>query len=181
MVGGKRLLSSFIAPHGPMAKRVHFLQQPCPLKGLSMDVSVDAVLHVVHPFVVPQANLNVFAPSCSSTLQVGDCISSNNLKDVSMDAPDDAVLRLAQLALSCTVERTASRPSMATIANELQGIRHEVVGKEELSAAIKVDVQAQEMRSGTSFPNDLASELQAIRSMEEECNGEQSGSIRSSS
>ncbi|CAI5999256.1 unnamed protein product [Closterium sp. NIES-65] len=67
-----------------------------------------------------------------------------------MDAPDDAVLRLAQLALRCTVQRTASRPNMADIANELQGIRHEVVGKEELSAAVKVDEQAEGMRTAAT-------------------------------
>ncbi|CAI5489945.1 unnamed protein product [Closterium sp. Naga37s-1] len=82
-----------------------------------------------------------------------DCISSKRtdpLKDPSMDAPDDAVLRLAQLALRCTVQRTASRPNMADIANELQGIRHEVVGKEELSAAVKVDEQAEGMRTAAT-------------------------------
>ncbi|CAI5489950.1 unnamed protein product [Closterium sp. Naga37s-1] len=111
---------------------------------------------------------------------VEDCVSSNNptlLKDQDMDAPDDAVLRLAQLALRCTVQRTASRPSMATIANELQGIRHEVVGKEVLSAAVKVDEQAEGMRSGTSYPNNLAAMLEAIKSMEEESTGEQSDII----
>ncbi|CAI5495804.1 unnamed protein product, partial [Closterium sp. Naga37s-1] len=100
-----------------------------------------------------------------------DCISSKKtdlLKDVSMDAPDDAVLRLAQLALRCTVQCTASRPSMADVANDLQGIRHEVVGKEELSAAVRVDAQAEGMRSGTSYPNNLAAMLQAIKGMEED-------------
>ncbi|CAI5477144.1 unnamed protein product [Closterium sp. Yama58-4] len=112
---------------------------------------------------------------------VEDYVASNNptlLKDQDMDAPDDAVLRLAQLALRCTVQRTASRPSMATIANELQGIRHEVVGKEVLSAAVKVDEQAEGMRSGTSYPNNLAAMLEAIKSMEEgESTGEHSGII----
>ncbi|CAI5471242.1 unnamed protein product [Closterium sp. Yama58-4] len=112
-----------------------------------------------------------------------NCISSKkttpvkDLTHLSMDAPDDAVLRLAQLALRCTVQRTASRPSMADIANELQGIRHEVVGKEELSAAIKVDAQAEEMRIGMSLRKSLGAELEAIVSMEEEeeSNGEQAG------
>ncbi|CAI5522473.1 unnamed protein product [Closterium sp. Naga37s-1] len=101
-----------------------------------------------------------------STNQVKACISSDTcpfLKDLGMDAPDDVALRLAQLALRCTVQRTASRPSMADVANELQGIRHEVVGKEELSAAIKVDEQAEEMSTGTSFPSDLAEQLRLIR------------------
>ncbi|CAI5993617.1 unnamed protein product [Closterium sp. NIES-64] len=82
---------------------------------------------------------------------VEDCLSSgtpDRLKELlmSMDAPDNAVLRLAQLALTCTVQRTASRPTMAEISNELQGIRDEVVGKVELSAAVKVDALVQEMR-----------------------------------
>ncbi|GJP49274.1 hypothetical protein CLOM_g8507 [Closterium sp. NIES-68] len=81
------------------------------------------------------------------------CLASDSptrLKDLSMDAPDDAVLRLAQLALSCSAECTASRPSMASIANELQGIRNEVVGKVELSAAIKVDEQVQQLKGSLS-------------------------------
>ncbi|CAI5477149.1 unnamed protein product [Closterium sp. Yama58-4] len=111
-------------------------------------------------------------------LQAEECIASKKtgpLKDPSMDAPDDAVLRLAQLALSCTAERTASRPRMADIANELQGIRHKVVGKEELSAAVKVDKLAQERGVGMSFEGDLTADLEAIERMgEEESNGEQS-------
>ncbi|CAI5477120.1 unnamed protein product [Closterium sp. Yama58-4] len=87
-----------------------------------------------------------------------DQLSSNkpaSLKDPGMDAPDDAVLRLAQLALSCTVERTASRPKMTGVANELQKIRNEVVGTEELSAAIKVDEQAQEMKGSSTADANL--------------------------
>ncbi|CAI7778608.1 unnamed protein product [Closterium sp. NIES-53] len=78
-----------------------------------------------------------------------ECVNSGelgSLKDPNLDAPADAVLRVAQLALSCTVECTAARPSMAEIANQLQAIRDEVVGKEELRAAVKVDSQVQEMK-----------------------------------
>ncbi|CAI5532804.1 unnamed protein product [Closterium sp. Naga37s-1] len=77
-------------------------------------------------------------------LWASKCLSSGDLgslKHPTMDAPEDAVLRLTELAVSCTVERTASRPSMAHIANELQAAREEVVGKDELSAAVKVDAQ----------------------------------------
>ncbi|CAI7863832.1 unnamed protein product, partial [Closterium sp. NIES-53] len=76
-----------------------------------------------------------------------DCLSSGDsgsLKHPTMDAPADAVLRVVELALTCTMERTAARPSMAHIANELNVIREKVVGKEELNAAVKVDVQVQE-------------------------------------
>ncbi|CAI5462958.1 unnamed protein product [Closterium sp. Yama58-4] len=78
-----------------------------------------------------------------------------------MDAPADAVLRVAQFALSCTVERTAARPSMAHVANELQAIREEWVGKEELSAAVKVDAEVQEMKDFVGV-NSLDTELQMI-------------------
>ncbi|GJP43134.1 hypothetical protein CLOM_g2627, partial [Closterium sp. NIES-68] len=84
--------------------------------------------------------------------------SPTHLKDLSMDAPDDAVLRLAQLAIRCTVERTASRPSMAHVAKELFSVRTEVVGEEELREAIRVDKQAQEMT--TAF--------RSVRSMDDQ-------------
>ncbi|CAI5991959.1 unnamed protein product [Closterium sp. NIES-65] len=135
---------------------------PALLKDPSMDAPDDAVLRLVE--------------EC-----VEECIAASNsgaLKDPSMDAPDDAVLRLAQLALSCTAERTASRPDMSYVASELQGIRHEVVGKEEHSAAVKVDEMAKERRIGMSLRKSLGAELEAIVSMdeeEEESNGEQAG------
>ncbi|CAI5965450.1 unnamed protein product [Closterium sp. NIES-65] len=71
-----------------------------------------------------------------------ECLSSGGsegLKHPTMDAPGETVLRVVELAVSCTVERTASRPSMAHIATQLQAVREEVVGKEESGAAIKVD------------------------------------------
>ncbi|CAI7741863.1 unnamed protein product, partial [Closterium sp. NIES-54] len=81
------------------------------------------------------------------TKWASDCLSSGDsgsLKHPTMGAPADAVLRVVELALTCTMERTAARPSMAHIANELNVIREKVVGKEDLNAAVKVDVQVQE-------------------------------------
>ncbi|CAI5507723.1 unnamed protein product [Closterium sp. Naga37s-1] len=72
---------------------------------------------------------------------------SDSLKHPILNAtPWDVVLRLDELAVSCTVERTASRPSIAHIANQLQAVKEEVAGKEESGAAIKVDAQVQEMK-----------------------------------
>ncbi|CAI5965426.1 unnamed protein product [Closterium sp. NIES-65] len=72
---------------------------------------------------------------------------SDSLKHPTMDTTLwDVVLRLDELAVSCTVERTASRPSIAHIANRLQAVREEVAGKEESGDAIKVDAQVQEMK-----------------------------------
>ncbi|CAI7880829.1 unnamed protein product [Closterium sp. NIES-54] len=101
--------------------------------------------------------------SPSALPQASECLTSGNLaslKDATMDAPDDAVLRVAELAVSCTVERTASRPSMALIATQLQAVREEVAGKEELREAVKVDTEVQEMREDP--PGDLDEELREI-------------------
>ncbi|GJP32886.1 hypothetical protein CLOM_g17478 [Closterium sp. NIES-68] len=96
---------------------------------------------------------------------VEECLSSGtaaSLRDPKMEAPEDAVLRVARLAVSCTVERTASRPSMAHIANELQAVREEVVGKDELSAAIKVDAEVQEMKDALEGGGSLDAQLELI-------------------
>ncbi|CAI5979246.1 unnamed protein product [Closterium sp. NIES-64] len=94
------------------------------------------------------------------------CLSSNDtesLKDARMDAPPgDAVLRVAELAVSCTVERTASRPSMALIATQLQAVREEVAGKKEFCAAIKVDAQIQEMKDAVAGVESLETQLRMI-------------------
>ncbi|CAI5980923.1 unnamed protein product [Closterium sp. NIES-64] len=151
---------------------------------VSLSVHVPIPTHLV---LTPSPS-TLFTPSPSTLFtpfpptlfnaQVEECISSKTtgpLKDASMDAPDDAVLHLAQLALSCTVECPTSQPSMSGIANELQGIRHEVVGKEVLSAAVKVDEEAEEIGIGMSFWGNLNTDLEAIETMdEEESNGEQS-------
>ncbi|CAI5467665.1 unnamed protein product [Closterium sp. Yama58-4] len=99
------------------------------------------------------------------TLWASQCLSSNDiesLRDPRMDAPEDAVVRVAELAVSCTVERTASRPSMALIANELQAVREEVAGKKELCAAIKVDAQVQEMKDAVVGVESLETQLRMI-------------------
>ncbi|CAI5507706.1 unnamed protein product [Closterium sp. Naga37s-1] len=86
-----------------------------------------------------------------------------SLKHPTMDAPPgDAVQRLAELAVSCTVERTASHPNMALISNELQTVREEVAGKEESGAAIKVDAQVQEMKDAVAVEDSLEIQLQII-------------------
>ncbi|CAI5951694.1 unnamed protein product [Closterium sp. NIES-65] len=113
--------------------------------------------------ITPRASTSLSKTSAYPWI-ASECLSSGDmgsLKDPTMDAPADGVLRVAQLALSCTVERTAARPSMAHVANELQAIREEWVGKEELSAAVKVDTQVQEMKDVVGL-NSLDTELQMI-------------------
>ncbi|CAI5507709.1 unnamed protein product [Closterium sp. Naga37s-1] len=96
---------------------------------------------------------------------VSECLSSGgleSLKHPTMDAPGDVEQLLAELAVSCTVERTASRPSMAHIATQLQAVREEVLGKEESGAAIKVDAQVHEMKDAVAGEDSLEAQLQVI-------------------
>ncbi|CAI5532914.1 unnamed protein product [Closterium sp. Naga37s-1] len=93
------------------------------------------------------------------------CLSKNDvgsLMDPTMDAPAEAVLRVAQISLACTGERTADRPSMLQVANELQAIREAVGGKEVLCAAVKVDAQVQEMKDVVAGVASLDTEVMKI-------------------
>ncbi|GJP60652.1 hypothetical protein CLOP_g17877, partial [Closterium sp. NIES-67] len=99
------------------------------------------------------------------TQWASECVSSadmGSLRDPKMDAPGDAVLHVAQLAVGCTVERTASRPSMAHVAKVLQAIREDVGGRDKLSAAVKVDVQVQEMKDAFAVAGSLDAQLEMI-------------------
>ncbi|CAI5965084.1 unnamed protein product [Closterium sp. NIES-64] len=96
---------------------------------------------------------------------VAECLSKNDvgsLMDPTMDAPAEAVLRVAQISLACTGERTADRPSMVQVANELQAIREAVGGKEVLCAAVKVDAQVQEMKDVVAGVASLDTEIMKI-------------------
>ncbi|CAI7893387.1 unnamed protein product [Closterium sp. NIES-54] len=55
------------------------------------------------------------------------------------EAPNDVILRISLLALTCTAMLTATRPSMARLAHDLEGIRGEVGGEEVNRAAVRVD------------------------------------------
>ncbi|CAI7829319.1 unnamed protein product, partial [Closterium sp. NIES-53] len=132
---------------------VVLLKKTCPL--YMVDGESNHIVLWVKAFIShTPARLKDFSMDAPSpTRQEEDCISSDTpapLNDLRMDAPDDAVLRLALLALSCTAERTASRPSMSYVASELLAVRNEVVGAEVPSAAIKVDEQANEMKKAYS-------------------------------
>ncbi|CAI5532909.1 unnamed protein product [Closterium sp. Naga37s-1] len=111
------------------------------------------------PFLGTDGDGQQITTWASERMSSGDM---GSLKDPTMDAPTDAVLCVAQLALACTVERTAARPSMAHVANELQVIREEWVGKEELSAAVKVDSRVQEMKEVKASVLSLNTELRII-------------------
>ncbi|CAI5496132.1 unnamed protein product [Closterium sp. Naga37s-1] len=91
--------------------------------------------------------------------------TKGDLKDPSMEAPEDVVLRVTELALRCTGERTASRPSMGDIANELLAVRNEVAGREESSAALQVDAEVHDKRIVAGSGRSLDTEIRVLNAM----------------
>ncbi|CAI5498461.1 unnamed protein product [Closterium sp. Naga37s-1] len=99
---------------------------------------------------------------------VEECLSKGDLaslKSPGMDAPEEVLLRLTQLAISCTVARTANRPTMGDVANELQAARNEVGGKEEVRAAVKVDAEDEERMGANKIHLGLDEELDLIHAV----------------
>ncbi|CAI7830730.1 unnamed protein product [Closterium sp. NIES-53] len=76
-------------------------------------------------------------------------------KDPHLQAPDDLVLRMAKLAISCTVMPTASRPSMNRILAELLEMKDEFLGAESNRMAEKIDREL-ESSSEIDFIKELA-------------------------
>ncbi|GJP41268.1 hypothetical protein CLOM_g929 [Closterium sp. NIES-68] len=60
-------------------------------------------------------------------------------KDPDLDAPDDLVVRLARVALSCTAMPSASRPAMSQVLVELVKMREEVWGEQVNRVASRID------------------------------------------
>ncbi|CAI7767969.1 unnamed protein product, partial [Closterium sp. NIES-53] len=99
---------------------------------------------------------------------VEECLSKGDLtglKSPGMDAPEEVLLRLTQLAISCTVARTANRPTMGDVANKLQVARNEVGGKEEVRAAVKVDTEDEERMGANNIHLGLDEELDLIHAV----------------
>ncbi|CAI5489796.1 unnamed protein product [Closterium sp. Naga37s-1] len=68
------------------------------------------------------------------------------LKDARMEAWDDLVLRVVDLALRCTAKHSAMRPAMGVIAAELETVLVALGGERPNSAARQVDQQVEEER-----------------------------------
>ncbi|CAI5975569.1 unnamed protein product [Closterium sp. NIES-65] len=80
-----------------------------------------------------QVNLKQWA---ASLVAAGDVAA---LKDPHLQAPDDLVLRMARLALSCTAMPTASRPGMSRVLAELLLLKEEFFGEDEDRMAARID------------------------------------------
>ncbi|CAI5942888.1 unnamed protein product [Closterium sp. NIES-64] len=62
-----------------------------------------------------------------------------SFKDPRLEGPADVILRLAELALSCTAMPTASRPDMMRIIGGLKAMRAELTGGDVDERAIRID------------------------------------------
>ncbi|CAI5975591.1 unnamed protein product [Closterium sp. NIES-65] len=83
------------------------------------------------------------------------------LKDPHLQAPDDLVLRMARLALSCTAMPTASRPGMSHVLAELLLLKEEFFGEDEDRMAARIDLEI-ESSEQVDFSLELA-RLQGIQ------------------
>ncbi|CAI5524357.1 unnamed protein product, partial [Closterium sp. Naga37s-1] len=88
--------------------------------------------------------------------QSGSKVVVASLKDARMEARDDLVLRVVDLALRCTAKHSATRPAMGVIAAELEAVLVALGGKRSNSAACQVDQQVEEGRMADS---DLDAEI----------------------
>ncbi|CAI5519304.1 unnamed protein product, partial [Closterium sp. Naga37s-1] len=62
-----------------------------------------------------------------------------SFKDPRLEGPADLILRLAELALSCTAMPTASRPDMMRIIGDLKAMRAELAGGDVDERAVRID------------------------------------------
>ncbi|CAI5472212.1 unnamed protein product [Closterium sp. Yama58-4] len=76
--------------------------------------------------------------------------------------PDNILLRVVRLAISCTLMPTATRPTMSHVFSELSAIRQEYFGVEENRAAHKVDNEMRRVQEQVSIP--LEKQLEYIES-----------------
>ncbi|CAI5508400.1 unnamed protein product [Closterium sp. Naga37s-1] len=93
-------------------------------------------------------------------VESGDVAS---FKDPHLDAPDDLLLRLARLALTCTAMPTASRPTMGRVLGDLLGMKEEVLGGAEAHrAACRID---REIGSSAAHTVDFDAQMAGIEQM----------------
>ncbi|CAI7877172.1 unnamed protein product [Closterium sp. NIES-53] len=98
---------------------------------------------------------NILASVTQQLAQSGDVLGPG-LKDPRMDAQDDLVLKVLQLALRCTAKRSATRPGMGVIAAELEGVLAELIGSKRNAAAEEVDKQILDLTPSADIEKQLA-------------------------
>ncbi|CAI5983447.1 unnamed protein product [Closterium sp. NIES-64] len=105
-----------------------------------------------------KAIYNIESNQAASLVVVGDVAA---LKDPHLQAPDNLVLRMARLALSCTAMPTASRSGMSRVLAELLLLKEEFFGEDEDRMAARIDLEI-ESSEQVDFSLELA-RLQGIQ------------------
>ncbi|CAI5982545.1 unnamed protein product, partial [Closterium sp. NIES-65] len=82
-------------------------------------------------------------------------------KDPHLEAPDDVVLRLARLALSCTALPGVSRPSMLLVLAELVRIKQEMFGAQVSAEVSGIDTEIGGSDDYSDFSAEMARAIQA--------------------
>ncbi|CAI5523797.1 unnamed protein product [Closterium sp. Naga37s-1] len=88
------------------------------------------------PIASSRIPILLFMTSAAALVAAGDVAA---LKDPHLQAPDDLVLRMARLALTCTAMPTASRPGMSRVLAELLLLKEEFFGEDEDRMAVRID------------------------------------------
>ncbi|CAI7789786.1 unnamed protein product [Closterium sp. NIES-53] len=100
--------------------------------------------------------LHILAWVQQQLAQFGGSEAVADLKDARMEARNELVLRVVQLALRCTAKQSAMRPAMGAIAAELEAVLVELSDSRSNSAARQVDLQVESLRMSDS---DLDAEI----------------------
>ncbi|CAI7807467.1 unnamed protein product [Closterium sp. NIES-54] len=108
----------------------------------------------------PDAHRNWKKAKVAPLVESGDVAS---FKDPHLDAPDDLLLRLARLALTCTAMPMASRPTMGRVLGDLLGMKEEVIGGAEVHRdACRID---REFGSSAAHTVNFDAQLAGIEQM----------------
>ncbi|CAI5524320.1 unnamed protein product, partial [Closterium sp. Naga37s-1] len=132
--------------------------------GVVVSVALATLLYF-YCFDKPKIITNNFDTEVQQQLaQSGNRGVGAGLKDARMEARDELVLRVVQLALRCTAKRSAMRPAMGVIAAELEAVLVELGGERSNSAACQVDQQVESERMADA---DLDAEIARLNALAE--------------
>ncbi|CAI5472539.1 unnamed protein product [Closterium sp. Yama58-4] len=106
--------------------------------------------------------LHILAWVQQQLAQTGSRAVVASLKDERMEARDDLVLRVVDLALRCTAKHSAMRPAMGVIAAELEAVLVVLGGNRSNSAARQVD---QQLEKGMMAVSDLDAEIEHLNAL----------------
>ncbi|CAI5973271.1 unnamed protein product [Closterium sp. NIES-65] len=121
-----------------------FTSLPSPIRGTEAALPARAFGVVMLAVITAQHAVRTQQDTSRVNLKawVAPLVSAHDVasfKDPRLEGPADVILRLAELALSCTAMPTASRPDMMRIIGGLKAMRAELTGGDVDERAIRID------------------------------------------